>query len=118
MTRDEYVRICKTCSNRKFDPRQGVVCKLTNEIASFNGQCGSFILDSVSQKQEESYASHEIVDNHSTKGAGVGLMIIGAVLCGGGIVATVANFGFIFYGAILGGGGMFIRGLIAATDSK
>lgn len=38
-------------------------------------------------------------------------MLWGAVWCVGGLVATVANIGFIFWGAILFGGIQFFRGV-------
>lgn len=39
-------------------------------------------------------------------------MLYGALWCVGGIVATVANFGFIFWGAIVFGGIQFFKGVI------
>lgn len=45
MNRLEQVKICKTCENRGFDPRKGVICSLTNDIASFDDKCDAFQLD-------------------------------------------------------------------------
>jgi hypothetical protein len=39
-------------------------------------------------------------------------MLYGALWCVGGIVATVADFGFIFWGAIVFGAIQFVRGAI------
>jgi len=39
-------------------------------------------------------------------------MLYGALWCVGGIVATLADIGFIFWGAILFGGIQFIKGFI------
>ncbi|NME71870.1 hypothetical protein [Flammeovirga aprica] len=38
-------------------------------------------------------------------------MLYGALWCVGGIIATVADIGFIFWGAILFGGIQFLKGL-------
>lgn len=38
-------------------------------------------------------------------------MLYGALWCIGGIIATVADFGYIFWGAIVFGGIQFFRGL-------
>lgn len=43
-------------------------------------------------------------------------MIWGAVWCVGGIIATLANLGYVFWGAIVFGGFQFFRG-IAANNS-
>lgn len=40
-------------------------------------------------------------------------MLYGALWCIGGIVATVANFGYFFWGAILFGAWQFLRGVVA-----
>ncbi len=42
MTREEHLKFCKTCLNRKTDMHKGLVCGLTNEIADFEGSCQSF----------------------------------------------------------------------------
>ena len=39
-------------------------------------------------------------------------MLYGALWCGGGTIATMADIGFIFWGAIVFGGIQFIRGLM------
>lgn len=39
-------------------------------------------------------------------------ILYGALWCGGGIIATMADFGYIFYGAIIFGGIQLVRGLI------
>ncbi len=42
MTREEHLIFCKKCLNRKFDPQQGLVCKLTDQIAQFEGSCENY----------------------------------------------------------------------------
>jgi len=47
MTRQEHLKFCKTCINRDMDLKVGIICKLTNNIADFEGECESFSLDNV-----------------------------------------------------------------------
>ncbi len=42
-------------------------------------------------------------------------MLYGALWCIGGIVATVADFGYIFWGAIVFGGIQFFKGLFSSN---
>ncbi len=42
MTREEHLRFCKTCKNQKFSMNLGVICRLTNQNANFEGSCDSF----------------------------------------------------------------------------
>ena len=51
MTREEHLRFCKKCNNRKLDPQQGLVCSLTEKIADFNVECKDFAKDT-SVKEE------------------------------------------------------------------
>ena len=45
-------------------------------------------------------------------------VLYGALWCVGGIIATVANIGFIFWGAILFGGYQLIKGLVNQSKYK
>jgi len=42
MTREEQLSSCKICKNQKFSMNSGVICRLTNQMASFEGSCDSF----------------------------------------------------------------------------
>lgn len=42
MTREEHLVFCKKCLNRKFDPKQGVICKITNQRADFDNECKDY----------------------------------------------------------------------------
>ncbi len=46
MEQIDRVKICKRCSNRKFDMNKGVLCGLTSEVASFNVNCSDYLEDS------------------------------------------------------------------------
>lgn len=45
MTREEQVKVCRQCTNRKMDIEQGILCNLTNEKATFLDVCNDFIAD-------------------------------------------------------------------------
>ncbi len=45
LTRDEHLAFCKRCTNRQFDPQQGVICKLTGRAADFETTCPTFVVD-------------------------------------------------------------------------
>lgn len=42
MTREEHLKFCKICEKQKFDPKKGIVCSLTNEVATFESECPDF----------------------------------------------------------------------------
>jgi len=48
MTREEQLEFCKTCVNRTFSSKSGIICKLTNEKATFTTTCSSYIADNKS----------------------------------------------------------------------
>lgn len=39
------ISLCKTCENRDFDFKQGIVCNLTSAKPTFSGHCPDFIKD-------------------------------------------------------------------------
>lgn len=45
MTREEYLEFCTRCKNQKFNSQKGIVCKLNDEIASFENVCPNFVID-------------------------------------------------------------------------
>ena len=47
MTREERLQFCKVCQNRTMDFQKGIVCKLTDEQASFDGNCPNFQKDEI-----------------------------------------------------------------------
>lgn len=42
MTREERLKFCKVCHNRKFDIKQGIICGLTDTPADFETACSSY----------------------------------------------------------------------------
>ena len=68
MTREEYVKVCRICENRKQDYEHGMVCGLTGRKADFEDKCPSFVTDNeaVMQTQNaESYALNNNYNNYS-----------------------------------------------------
>jgi cbb3-type cytochrome oxidase subunit 3 len=47
MTREYHLSYCKKCQNRAFNPKKGIVCKLTGEQADFETSCPDFNVDEV-----------------------------------------------------------------------
>ena len=45
MTREERLKICKACTNRRLDMKIGLVCSLTGEMATFETDCPDFSRD-------------------------------------------------------------------------
>jgi hypothetical protein len=45
MTREEQITFCRKCLYRTMDVKQGLICKLTGEKATFNDTCPDFKID-------------------------------------------------------------------------
>ena len=45
MTREDQLAFCSVCKNRTFNPKKGIICKLTMEVADFDYQCDDYIED-------------------------------------------------------------------------
>lgn len=52
MTRDEQLKYCKVCKNQKFDPRIGIICRLTDRVADFETSCINYEEDSVLMEKQ------------------------------------------------------------------
>jgi hypothetical protein len=67
MTREEYLKFCSVCKNRSFNPRQGIICSLTNEIAAFKTACPDFIED----EREVELANEKVVEQKQQTKKGI-----------------------------------------------
>lgn len=70
MTRKEHLEFCEKCLNRKFDSKQGLICKITGKIADFEETCENFNLDeSVKEVVDESLIinSEEVINEIDSK---------------------------------------------------
>lgn len=45
MTRQQHIKFCEKCLNRKFDFQKGLICSLTQKIADFEKTCPNFAAD-------------------------------------------------------------------------
>lgn len=53
MTREKQLEFCSVCKNRQFDSKKGLICKLTNDVATFQGNCPDYIADEKEIEVEE-----------------------------------------------------------------
>lgn len=53
MTREEQLQFCKICQHQKFDHQQGIICRHTNTIATFQNTCELFEEDAVLKMHEQ-----------------------------------------------------------------
>ena len=63
MTREERLRFCNLCKNRKMSFQQGLLCKLTDKQADFEGSCAKFYPDSDNTISSPSTTSYQQTKN-------------------------------------------------------
>lgn len=51
--REHQLSYCEVCRNKSFSPKQGIICQLTNEVATFNHTCPEFDEDPALKKMSE-----------------------------------------------------------------
>ena len=65
MTREEHLAFCKKCTNRQFDPQQGIICSLTEKKADFEESCPDYNLDvhvkETVHKPSAEQQNHEVI---------------------------------------------------------
>ena len=54
---------CKVCNNQKFDPNQGIICKLTDAPATFESTCDSYEQNDFLVKKEMETKSKNDLDS-------------------------------------------------------
>ena len=112
MTREEHLKFCKTCVNRKPDMQVGLLCNLTGEKADFENSCESFKLDHAVVEQidnvdavEHNDVMNKLSDKNIAKFkseqnltnaiiAGIAVGIVGALLWGAITVSTGYQIGY------------------------
>ncbi len=123
MDRSDQLFYCKQCIHRKMDMKQGLICNLTGEKASFQDECSDFKQDETTKKividdtealetdEIKGKLSPEIIDKLKLEQkllpgviAGVVVGILGAILWGIITVVTGFQIGYmaIAIGAIVG----------------
>lgn len=53
MTKEERLKYCSACKNRKLDFDRGLLCSLTGEAPAFEGTCDSIQVDAEEQARKE-----------------------------------------------------------------
>ena len=126
MTREEHLKFCKKCTKRELDMKIGLICSETGEIASFETDCKSFVLDNtviekiddteqvehsdalekLSERDIENFKAEQNYPKALIIGVSVGL--IGALLWAAITVATEYQIGYMAI-AIGAGVGLSMR---------
>ncbi len=133
MTREQHLKFCKKCTNRRLDMKIGLLCNLTGKKADFENECKSFEIDnSVIEKIDntEAVEHNEVLNKLSDKNiakfkseqeyskaliTGIIVGIIGAVLWGLITVSTGYQIGYMAI-AIGAGVGFSMRVLGKGID--
>jgi len=112
MKREEHLKYCKICLNRKMDLNQGLVCILTSEIANFEDACHEFKEDPILKRVLESVPDSQEIETQTRLNNGsqwflwiFGLSAINSlVLFSGGEFSFIFGLGFsqFFEGLFLG----------------
>lgn len=53
MTRSEHLTFCQICKHQKFNMNEGIICRLTDQIADFEVSCDSFDEDAIKKQEFE-----------------------------------------------------------------
>lgn len=84
MTRQEHLAFCSVCTNRSFNPKFGIVCGLTKEVANFDPTCADFKEDAAELRiahekvAEEKLIEKKTINNRINK-ARIALFLIGGL---------------------------------------
>ncbi len=127
MTREEQLIFCKKCLNRKMDMKQGLICNLTGQKATFEDECADFNIDEtvkvVPLDDEKGLQTSELkqklspviienlkMEQNLISGILSGLIVgvLGAVLWG--IITVITGFQIGYMAIAIGAGvGLIIR---------
>ena len=80
MTREDYIKVCATCTKRSFNPKVGIICGLTNAPADFKGTCPDYNEDENAVKQETLRENHDKKQTRGTINKGrIALFVVGGL---------------------------------------
>ena len=103
MNRSEHLKFCKVCTKRRFNSEKGLICSLTNDIASFEENCVDFEKDNSVEIQELQYKKKTLTDSYRN------LLLFSTILLVSGIVSYfIQKNGFLYKGDSLGNIAIFI----------
>lgn len=94
MTREEQLKYCQCCRNRKSTTSKGLVCSLTGEQASFEDGCKNFDEDRIATK-EHFYSDEE---KRNSRYASIETLIVGLAFYCFGIPYVISVVGFAIEG--------------------
>jgi type II secretory pathway component PulF len=78
MNRDEQLKQCGVCKNRKFDPKVGTICGLIDDLPTFSGICKDYIEESREVRLQRLAKEQEIATTKKTLNQGrYSLIVIG-----------------------------------------
>ncbi|MFC4633079.1 RDD family protein [Dokdonia ponticola] len=69
MTREEQLEFCNICKHQKFDYTEGIICRYTNEKATFQNECELFEVDHILTKATQKNNKDQVL-THQTVSAG------------------------------------------------
>ena len=83
MTREERNKLCSVCRNRAFNPKQGLICGLTNEPATFDFSCNDYSEDEKEIRNDNiKKAQIQNATNKTITKGRYALFIVGALYLG------------------------------------
>lgn len=102
MTREERLEYCGVCKNRGFDPKQGIVCGLTQEAPTFEGHCIDYTEDVKEKENNTKWKSSLKSETKKSVNKGrIALFIIaGLYVLAGFVEGFVTNGGVLIAGII------------------
>ncbi|MCC7453206.1 MAG: hypothetical protein IT222_03485 [Crocinitomix sp.] len=102
MTREERLEFCLLCKKNTYNPKLGVICSLTNNVATFEGTCPDYLADEKEVKRfNEKKEEEKKGVNKTINQARYILFIIGvSYIVLGYIEAFVIPFHHIVFGYI------------------
>lgn len=102
MTREDYIKVCSVCTNKSFNPKVGVTCGLTNEIANFKGTCPDYSENADAVRHEIMAADHRRSENKGVinRGRSALFVVAGLYVLVGFLEAYVILGAHILYGII------------------
>jgi len=80
MNRGHRLQYCKICKNQKMDLKNGLVCSLTNERATFDVECPDFDKDDFLAKKEQEKVLRRLEDPQSEESGGMSVWGIIAIV--------------------------------------
>lgn len=102
MTREEQIQFCRKCMNKKMDMKQGLICLLTGQKATFETECPDFKLDANVEKiipdnNEALQATATIQENKAGKSSFPNWIIYILILIGLNILSAIFDWPFWIY---------------------